>query len=377
MELSWIDTQYNEMIHLLELWANINSYSHNYLGIEKLINQLKEAFQRLEPDQIAILPFDKNKGLFLKKRESAPIQIYFGGHLDTVYPPECHFQKVAYVDGQTLNGPGVTDMKGGIVVLLKALEAFEKSEEAKNIGWEIFLNSDEELGSPFSTPFIQDCAKRCDLALIFEPCLSDGALVSKRTGSANYLAVSHGVSCHVGRNPEAGENAIVKLCKWIIECQQLKHECTINIGVIKGGVASNIVPDRAECRINIRTDDTQSIEKKLLDSAQRNGIKLEKMTMRPPKPLTEGMLQVLEELKSCSVDLGISLKWRETGGVCDGNIFAQFGVVAIDSLGVLGDKIHTEEETIFLPSLIEKAKLTATFLGRIARKEFAIPRKKT
>ncbi|MCC5832860.1 MAG: hydrolase [Chlamydiales bacterium] len=352
-----------EIVAQLEEWACVNSYSRNSLGLEKMMQLAQKAFSVLEPDELRLLPI----GLSLTKRKALPFRIFLGGHLDTVFPKDHPFQKVRYLDEKRLQGPGVADMKGGILVMLHALVEFENSKEAKEIGWEIFLNLDEEIGSPYSTPFLQECSKRCRFALIFEPTLPDGSLVSRRKGSANYLAVSKGKAAHAGRHPSEGKNAIYPLARFIASIEALNEgDRLVNVGMVKGGGPLNIIPDYAEAGVNVRShDDLESLLRKKADQA---GITLKQLSYRPPKPFDEKTEALFNLLKECGKELAMPIDWKETGGVCDGNTFGAAGIPTIDTLGVEGGGMHTENEFVYLPSLKKKIELTASLLKKLSRK---------
>lgn len=363
-----------EMASLLEKWTNINSHTENLSGLETFLHEVRRAFAALLPDEMQVISLNHNrKGLFLKKRGDAPFQIFFGGHLDTVFSIEHPFQKACYLSAERLNGPGSADMKGGLVVLLKALEQFEKMEGHEKIGWEIFLNPDEEIGSPDSTHFLEGCAKRCQLACIFEPRLEDGLFVSQRKGSSNYKITSKGVKAHAGRNFTEGKNAIFPLVHFIEGIHQLidlKKGIFITVGVIKGGEATNIIPDYAECQINVRTDtseDMESVDLHFKELAQTYNVSCLRTSHRPPKPFDSRTEDYFQILKACGSELGLAVAWRASGGVCDGNTFAARGVPTLDTLGVRGGKIHTEHEFVDLTSLPEQAMLVALFLTTLAK----------
>jgi glutamate carboxypeptidase len=360
-----------EMLALLEKWVNINTHSKNRPGIELLVIELQKEFQRVRPEESTIVNFANSSGLFLKKRSQAPLQIFFGGHLDTVYPPDSPFQKFESITLEKVTGPGVTDMKGGLVVLLMALEAFENSKHAVSIGWEIFINSDEEIGSPESYPFLEKCAERAHLACLFEPALDDGALVSQRKGSSNYHVTSMGRKAHAGRSAIEGKHAIYPLARFIVKAERMhdpSQGSLVNVGVMRGGEAANVIPDFAECMVNVRSDQLKTllrIEKELERQAAQEGLSIVKKTFRPPKPFDARTQALYEVLKACAQKLGFPLSWRSSGGVCDGNFFANKGVPTIDSLGVHGGMIHTPHEFLFVESLHEKAELTFLFLKEI------------
>ncbi len=370
-----------EMCTLVSAWAQINSHTKNHAGLEKLTKKIETAFQILQPDLMQRVPCGENFGLFLKKREKAPIQLFLGGHLDTVFPEEDPFQTTTWIDKNRLRGPGVTDMKGGLVILLKAVEAFEKLPCADKIGWEIFLNPDEEVGSPDSKAFIEGCAERCDLALLFEPALPDGALVSSRKGSANFMIRSRGKRAHAGRGFAEGKHAIYPLARLIVESEQWHQPSQgdiVNVGIVKGGEAFNIIPDYAECGLNVRTDTLQKlveIRERLTSLTSRLGLELEHLTWNPPKPLDPTTESLLHELRRCGAQIDLDISWRATGGVCDGNTFASKGVPTIDTLGALGGEIHTENEYLDVNSLSERAQLTTLFLKEIALDKIKIGKK--
>lgn len=374
MSTDWLDTQFDEMVALVERWSNINSFSRNGEGLAQMAEALDLAYSRLKPDEKQRLPFQNGTGLIYRKRAEAPIQIFLGGHFDTVFAPESSFQKVTYLADRMLQGPGVIDMKGGLVVLLKALEALEKEPFASNIGWTVCLNPDEEIGSPYSTSFIRTLAKGCHFALLFEPTLSDGAFVSSRPGSFACVGLAKGKEAHAGRDPDKGINAIYPLARFIVTLSSLHHPEKgeiVNVGTIKGGKAPNIIPGQAECAFIVRAFEPKklhTLEEKIRKAAQDCGIKLEWTSRRPPKQMDAKTEELFALLKQCAQELGISIKWRETGGVTDGNTLAHEGVPVIDTMGVRGGKAHTEEEFIHLDSLLEKTKLTLLLLETIAKK---------
>jgi len=381
MENDWLDTQFEQMVSLVESWCNINSCSYHRDGLAQMLQTLDEAFtSSLYPDEKKIVEFQNGNGLFLKKRESAPIQIFLGGHLDTVFPPDHPFQKVTYINDRTLQGPGVSDMKGGLVVMLKALEAFEQKGFSE-IGWRVFLNPDEEIGSPHSTPFIQACARNSDLALLFEPTLPDGSFVCARKGASGFHARAFGKAAHAGRDPEKGVNAIYSLSHFVTEISGLhspSHDKIVNVGRIQGGQAANIVPEFAECDLNIRASSTKTLhalENKIVKVAHKRGVQIERKSHRFPKLFDPQTQALFTALKSSAQKLGLSIKWKESGGVCDGNTLAHIGVPTIDTLGVHGANLHTDKELIHLESLLEKAKLTLFFLTELASGKVAMPRR--
>ncbi len=235
----------------------------------------------------------------------------------------------------------------------------------------MFINPDEEIGSPGSRDFIIECARRNDVGLVFEPSLPDGSLVSSRKGSVNFTLVARGKAGHAGREFHREDNAITKLAHAIVEIESLTNEnkgITVNIGQIEGGIATNIVPDLALTRFNVRVEkpnDLENIKQKLLQIVTKNSLELHQDSERPPKPFDTKHRELFEKLKMCAQELGSDLNWIPSGGVCDGNLLASEGLITIDTLGPVGGNLHTREEYINVKSLTERAKLVFSFLEKL------------
>lgn len=390
-QLTRIDKERNAMLQLLQEWADINSGSENLPGLALMTRALSTSFARLNGsmEEIDLLPrivvdelgktikIPHGKALSITKRPKAKIRVFLGGHMDTVYPVTHRFQKTTRLDANTLQGPGVADMKGGLVIMLKALEAFEQHPLAANIGWEVLINPDEEVGSIGSEPLLIKCATRNTLGLIFEPSFPDGTIVSSRKGSANLTITSCGRAAHAGRDFDKGRNAITALAKFIViahELSDLKKGITLNFGHISGGGPVNVVPDLAICRLNIRTvnpDDFAYVEGELIkiaNSLESDGIKLSILLqhMHPPKPFDHKNQQIFKMLKSCAQEENIDLQHRPSGGACDGNLLSAHGLPIIDSLGVIGSHIHTTNEQMVIDSLVSRTRLVTLFLLKLA-----------
>lgn len=390
--LKQIESAEEEMLSLLESWVNINSYTDNLEGLALMTDALISAFSPLQGEmQRIILPPRKkidSKGnlyeapvgnaLVITKHPHAPIKVILGGHMDTVYPPDSPFQHFNKIDSDRCQGPGVADMKGGLVVLLKALETLEKSPFAGKIGWEVIINPDEEIGSPCSEALFIEAAQRNRFGLIFEPSFPDGSLVNERKGSLNFTVAARGKSAHAGRDFFQGRNAVIALARFILGVNALTNRysgITVNVGYVQGGGPVNIVPDFAMCRINIRVMNLKDVVR-IKESIQEmtNGstepdveMTLYEDSARAPKPFDNKNQKLFETFKECAASLGVSIKWQASGGVCDGNILSAAGLATIDTLGVVGGCIHTPDEYCLINSLVERAKLTAYFLMKLVQ----------
>lgn len=390
--LEWIDDNLELMVSLVESWANIHSGSENLQGLSEMMSSLENAFSSLEGSMKKIhlsrrqritpngdiVKDHLGEALCITKHPDAPLKVFLGGHMDIAYLKDQPLEKCQRKNKKTLCGRGTADMKGGLVVMLTALQALEKSPLAGRIGWEVLITPDEEIGSPGSQDLLTQAAKRHQLALIFEPTFPDGSLVSARKGSANFTLVAQGKAAHAGRDFHLGHNAITAVARFALAAESLTNldkEITVNIGDIKGGGLTNIVPDRAYCRLNVRFGEKKQfaqIKEKLASivEMENNGkgitMTLHQDTIRPPKAFDAKSKALFEDLKLCAEELDIELRWKSTGGVCDGNILADAGLPTVDTLGVVGGNMHTAEEYLLISSLVERAKLVASFLMHLA-----------
>ena len=379
------------MLAQVEAWAAINSGSRNLAGLGAVATVLADAFASLGgvvtrvPAAVVdsvdgggrVVALAHGDNLHILKRPDAPVRVLLTGHMDTVFAVDHPFQSLRWIDAETLNGPGVADMKGGIAVMLAALGALEASDFVANIGWEVVLNSDEEVSSPGSAPLLAAAAKRCHLGLTFEPALPDGTLAGARKGSGNFSAVVSGRAAHAGREPENGRNALLAAADLALRLKALTAvDLTVNPAKIDGGGPNNIVPDNAVLRWNMRpsTPDAEARALAAIDAlvtevamAHEVIITVHGHFARPPKPLDANQARLFELVRDCGAALGLAIGWRDTGGVCDGNNLAATGLAVVDTLGPRGGAIHSADEFLCVDSLVERAQLAALVLMRVAQ----------
>jgi glutamate carboxypeptidase len=370
------------MLNTLISWVNTNSHSSHLEGIEKMRALLKDSFSRLNGDieEISLPPYKKitsrgvfeevevGKALRITKRREAPFQVFLGGHMDTVYTKEDPFQKARFENETLLIGPGAADMKGGLLVMLEALLKFEKHPLSQKIGWEIFINTDEEIGSPSSRFYFEKVAKQFEVALLFEPGFPDGAIAEKRKGSLNIYAIAHGKTAHVGRDFEKGKNAIGIICNFATEIQKLlslEKGIQLNLGSIQGGGPLNVIPDLAILGLNGRVETLEELNllKEAFNRFTSHELSFFEVSIRPPK----GSNHFFELLKKVASQIGEPLILRETGGTCDGNLLESFGLPSIDALGPIGGHLHTEHEYLDITSLEKRINLTTHLLMELAQ----------
>jgi glutamate carboxypeptidase len=378
-----------EQLHQLCI---INSGTTNLAGLAQMSHALQSAYLPLA-DSIQIkkstpLSLINMSGdttvhhcgdlLFIRKRPLLKRRVLLSGHMDTVYDANSSFQKLTYLNDNRVNGPGVADMKGGLLVMLHALAAFEQDARSATLGWDVVINADEEIGSPSSSLFFNQIAANYQAALVYEPAMTDtGTLAKNRRGSGKLTLIAHGKSAHVGRAFEEGRNAICYLAEAIHNINALNGQrdgVTINIGKIAGGEALNVVPDKAVAKLDVRISHPEDEHwvrhelDKIMSQLKRPeyALVLHGEFGRPVKRVCSGTERLFHRIQHLGKALGLSIDWKDSGGCCDGNNIAQHGVPVLDTLGVRGGAIHSHEEYILLDSLSERAALSALLLIDLA-----------
>ena len=379
------------MLGQVEAWAAVNSGSRNLPGLALVAGLIGDAFAGL-PGEMRLVdpapvdavdalgrPYNLPHGqhLHLKVRPEAPLQILLTGHMDTVFGVDHPFQALTWLDAGTLGGPGVADMKSGIAIMLAALQAVEASPAAASIGYEVVLNSDEEVGSLASAALIAQAAQGKRAALTFEPsALPDGTMAGARPGSGNFSFTVRGKAAHAGRNPEDGRNALIAAADLALRLKAgVGPNLSVNPAKIDGGSPNNVVPDLAILRVNLRpaTVEDQAraealIRESVAEIAAHHDVAIDVHGhfARPPKPMTPELEALFGIVAQAGTDLGQTIGWKSTGGVCDGNNIAACGVPVIDTMGARGGSIHSMEEYLIVGSLGERAALSALTILRLA-----------
>ncbi|WP_176595788.1 MULTISPECIES: hydrolase [Sphingobium] len=382
------------MLAQTEKWAGVNSGSRNLPGLATMAAMLADAFAGLpgaislvDPDPVEAVRPDGRLDLLahgshlrLSVRPEAPVQVLLTGHMDTVFPADHSFQGLRWIDPATLNGPGVADMKGGLAVMLAALKAVETAPGAERLGYDVIINSDEEVGSPSSAALLRQVAAGKLAAFTYEPALPDGTLAGARAGSGNFAVVVTGKSAHAGRNPQDGRNALLAAADLALRLKAGSGTgFSCNPAKIEGGSPNNVVPDHAVLHVNFRpkTPADEQVADTLLKNAMAQVAQEHDVTLhrhggfgRPPKPMDAQAEALFGLVRQCGADLGLSIAWRDTGGVCDGNNIAACGVPVVDTMGVRGGNIHSDSEYLIVDSLVERAQLSALALLRMAEGRF-------
>jgi glutamate carboxypeptidase len=383
-----------ELGALLERWANINSGSGHAAGLARMADTLRADFSRAFPaatieeintDAPGFNP-SGSRALRIRLRPAAPTQVFLCGHYDTVYEADDAFQVCRWLDATTLNGPGVADMKGGLVTILAALQAFEATPHAASVGWEVLLTPDEETGSHGTAHLFRGAARDHQFGFVFEPGRPNGNIIHSRKGTGGLVATCHGRAAHAAKVPNDGRSAILALAEFLLEAAKIPSEMPdvmVNVGNIRGGTAAtNVVPHFAESEIDIRITKIADSEpllarfQALADRINtRDGIKL---TLkggfnRPPKECLPAEEAVFPEWQRAARDVGVpEFTWVHGGGGSDGNFLTAGGLPNLDGIGPIGDNLHSDREFCRVETIAPRAQIVALFLHRVAAGEIKL-----
>ncbi len=289
-------------------------------------------------------------------------------HLDTVWPIGTLDRMPIREEGERLYGPGVYDMKAGVAIAWLAARALSDLRQSPRRFIRLLFTGDEEIGSDSSVELIRAEAQQSDLVLIMEPALPGGELKTARKGVGGFKVIAHGRSSHAGGNHEKGVNAIEELANQVLALQKLtdyERGTTVNVGVIRGGTRSNVVPNRAEMHVDFRAA-TMAEAERITQAFQSLRSVLPEARLevtgglnRPPMERNATMIATFEKAHRIAASIGLALKEGSTGGGSDGNFTAALGVPTLDGLGARGDGAHALHEHIVIESLAERATLLA------------------
>ena len=294
-------------------------------------------------------------------------------HLDTVWPVGTLKERPWRVEGDRALGPGCYDDKASAAIILTALKGLRDLNIAPARPVTVLFNTDEEVGSRSSRPLIEAEAARAAVVFCVEPARPDGSLKVWRKGTGQYVITALGRAAHAGADHERGINAIEELAHQILRLQGMtdyERGTTVNVGWMQGGTRTNIVPERAQIRVDLRVR-TQA-EGVRMDEAIKGlrpvlpGARLivEGGLSRPPMEEGPVTLEPFRRAREIGAELGITLTAGGSGGASDGNFTAALGVPTLDGLGAIGDGAHSVDEYVLIPSLPERAALLAALLTR-------------
>jgi len=361
---SWLELNQGELVSELEQVVGINSFTTNSAGSNLLITHFEGEFAALGLTSTRIPCHSVGDVIVADSRAVAEEQFFLlSGHVDTVHTPDSPFKELVW-QGDKGFGPGILDMKGGVLVALWALKALAKFGILDTIPVRVLLNSDEETGSMESGEILSDCAKGAAAALVFEHGRGGGAVITRRKGVCVLELEAFGRSAHAGNAHQQGRNAILAISRALLEISELTDHgtgTTVSVGKIRGGTTTNTVPDHAVASIDLRFARKAGYQTvmgeidKICKREWEEGIRLscvEKVGFpamiedQRSRKLAESFVDAAGRVKITRTILN-----EVTGGGSDASRFSDMGIPSIDGLGPFGADPHTDKEHIELASM--------------------------
>jgi glutamate carboxypeptidase len=373
--LSYLQPRRREALNLLRRLVEIQSGSRNKSGLDRMAMEMNEVLRGIL-SEARILPFTDHgnmvQGMTLPAAKGHK-GIVLVGHMDTVFPADTSFTAFRE-DEERCFGPGVYDMKGGLVVAVYALKALSHLGLLQEIPVTVLCNSDEEIGSPASRPWIEEQAKGALAALVFEGGGANSEVVTGRKGRLGMNLTVRGRAGHAAKGG-AKASAILELAHKIIALEGLNdgREITVNVGQVEGGIGPNTVPELVTAALDARfltPDGQQRLEQSLARIAAKESVSGTSTTLsiqsgRPAMPQSEGNRRLCAIARAQALVFGYDLPEELRSGVSDANFIAGLGVPVLDGLGPVGDLDHSDLEFILKDSLCARAALTAASIAAI------------
>ena len=369
----------NEILDLLQRLVTIQSGSYNKAGVNLVADLIEERMTTLGM-ATKRLPHQEYGDTVVASSQASPAKksILLIGHMDTVFPENTTFR--AYrEDADKVYGPGVADMKGGLVTGIWALETLASFRELNDIPLRFIFNPDEEVGSPVSEAEISEEASRSALALVLECGGMDGEVVTARKGRLGFDLEVLGGAGHAAFAEKEKASAVTELAHKVLGFESLNGRVsglTVNVGAIEGGIGPNTVPEHARAELDVRFSDTAQLDlfiaerEKLLSRAQveNTAVRFKETSFRRPMERTAGNQDLFRIVAQIGQDMKIPVIESFRHGCSDANIVAHLGIPVLDGLGPQGDQDHSDREFILKDSLFERCELLVHTIRECARR---------
>ncbi|MCL6551941.1 MAG: M20 family metallopeptidase [Firmicutes bacterium] len=369
-----------EALALLETLVNLDSGSYALEALDAASRWLETQLHALGLEVRRLAFPDAGPVLVGTRAGTGRARVLFLAHYDTVFGSDEVRRRPFRTDGQRAYGPGVADMKGGVVTLWEALRLLTAAGWTDYASLAVVHNADEEIGSPRSRAVIEEEARRAHVCFVLEPGRPDGSVVTTRKGVGRYTLTVYGRAAHAGAYPEDGASAVVALAHKIVALHALNDYArglTVNAIVTEGGMRANVVPEVARAEIDVRVPalaQVAPLEARLREIAVQEHLPhtrgvLEGGLNRPPMEPSPRSRALLALAQRCAQALGMPLPATSTGGGSDGNFVAALGVPVLDGLGAVGGGFHSADEYLEVASLPQRAALLALLVPEACRRE--------
>lgn len=361
-----------EMLALLEQLVNIDSGTGRSQGAAEIVDILAEKFGQLG---LAVERHQTPVGPQLVVYGDRQPQVLLSGHIDTVFPPGTASRRPYRTENGRAYGPGVTDMKSGVVNMLYVVKALAADDGELHRHVRLVINCDEETSSLHSRPFIQAEAERCVAAFVFEPSSKMETLTTERKGVGVLHVTVKGQAAHAGSSFHDGVSAIEELARIITGLHALNDpeaDYSINVGLMSGGTARNVVAEEAEATVDLRFPTPEKGEELLaavqsLCRPSKDGLDVQVSGgfTRPPLVRTDSIVGLFRHVQEAGQAFGIRFEQSSSGGVSDANLIAAAGIPVIDSMGPIGGKVHSDSEFLELDSIGMKGAVATYAIARL------------
>jgi glutamate carboxypeptidase len=356
-------------IEELKTLVNVDCGTQTTAGVATVAGIMQTLWQRegWHAEQVDL--GDKvGPGVFVSNRPQAErFDVLLVGHLDTVFAPGTVAERPMSEDDSRLYGPGVSDMKSGLLNILWAMRGLDAADKDR-LAIAVAMNPDEETGSVHSHAWIGELAKRSRCVLVCEAARADGSLVKARKGMAGYHLTFSGVAAHAGNDPEKGRSAITALAHAVTAINALTdwdRGTTLNVGVIRGGSAANVVADSAFAELDVRFWENDEYDRvnQALETLCRKGFlegvttSLTRVNHKPAMAASEATRQLMQLVEKAGKEEGIAITWQAVGGGSDANHTAALGVPTLDGLGPIGAGFHSPAEWLDKASIEPRIRL--------------------
>jgi glutamate carboxypeptidase len=365
----------------LESMVNVDCGSYTPEGVDRIADLCEERFRSRawEVERRAHVPVDGEHRIgdlvIGRLRGTGGPRVLLVGHMDTVFDEGTAAARPFRTEGDRAYGPGVSDMKGGLLAGFAAVDALQDAG-VDGFGEITFVcNPDEEIGSPFSGPAIRELAPLHDVAFVLECARANGDIVSARKGITDFVIRFHGRAAHAGVEPDKGRNAILEAAHKAIAIQALHRrweDVTVNIGVLNGGTRLNVVPELAELQVDVRSPQLASLEEaereieRICREPAVPDVRIEVLSEGWHRPMekTEASQRLVDVARDVARELGFSVDDTATGGASDGNTTSAAGTPTLDGLGPIGGDAHAPGEWLDLSSVVPRVTLLAGLIAR-------------
>lgn len=366
-----------EQIERLRLLVNIDSGTGQAEGVNRVMAYVQEWMNAL--DFAVTLHGSEQYGnnLVARRQGKGTLRLLLVGHVDTVYPRGAVSMQPFSLIGQVASGPGVIDMKSGVLMGIYALRALFEADFEQFGEIIVCWNNDEEIGSPGSAPLLRELAREVDVALVLEPTRSAEILTQARKGADKYILEVAGIPAHSGAEPHKGRSAVIELAHKMLAIHSLNNlfpGTTFNVTRLSSSEPLNVVPDFARCHISVRAYDERSLQlasETLEQIATGSSIpgtrtRLVRARGRTPYMVTPEVLRLVEMVQHEGAGLGLNILAERKGGVSDANVLMECGIPTLDSLGPVGGGMHDLSlEHLRVDSLPIRGALLAGLIRRL------------